>query len=478
MDIDSPELELKNMDCEELDIIINKLILDKNYIIKNKKKLIMIAFYMKEKNMTPYEAMCDLNIKIESDKIMFLKKYQCFIKNKIRKNKKPVLKYGLILLMGPPCSGKSTFSNNLLTAFGSDIVLHINQDELGKSECERLFSENAKKLNKIIILDRCNLKKDDRNDWITSYKQLSNRKILGLMFDYNIDTCKNRMTDRENHSMKNYNLLDDIFKIKNNPINEPSKEEFDEFKIIQDDMSLQQVYKIFELYILGLKKFVRTRHLINLGGVGRDDLLYNKNEIETFLNNNYVVIEEKIDGANLGIFIENNEIIIQNRSHFITPSYHPQFKMIGEWLTDNQEDIRNIIKNNNWILYGEWLYAKHSIHYTKLPDYFVLFDIYDRDIDEFLSRNKVEELIKQTKINLIRKIDEGYFKNTDLSKIENLAYSDSIYYDGPVEGLYLRIFDDNNEYLKERSKIVRHDFIQEGSDHWTHNKITVNKKVT
>lgn len=214
-----------------------------------------------------------------------------------------------------------------------------------------------------------------------------------------------------------------------------------------------------------------------MGAVGRDDLLYTKNEIENFLNYK-ITIEEKIDGANLGIFIENGEIIIQNRSHFITPSYHPQFALIGDWLNENQYDIRKIINNNNWILYGEWLYAKHSIVYTNLPDYFVLFDIYDRDIDKFLSRDVVEKLILGTNINLINKISEGVYKYTELNKIENLAYSKSKYYDGPVEGVYLRIYDDDNKYLKERAKIVRHNFLEEGDKHWTHNKLTLNKLNT
>ena len=30
------------------------------------------------------------------------------------------------------------------------------------------------------------------------------------------------------------------------------------------------------------------------------------------------------------------------------------------------------------IPYGEWLYAKHSVHYRKLPHYFFEFDIYDK----------------------------------------------------------------------------------------------------
>lgn len=30
------------------------------------------------------------------------------------------------------------------------------------------------------------------------------------------------------------------------------------------------------------------------------------------------------------------------------------------------------------VLFGEWLWARHSVAYTKLPAYFVAFDIYNK----------------------------------------------------------------------------------------------------
>lgn len=37
-----------------------------------------------------------------------------------------------------------------------------------------------------------------------------------------------------------------------------------------------------------------------------------------------------------------------------------------------------ILEPNRHILFGEWLFAKHSKHYTSLPAYFIAFDIYDK----------------------------------------------------------------------------------------------------
>ena len=38
------------------------------------------------------------------------------------------------------------------------------------------------------------------------------------------------------------------------------------------------------------------------------------------------------------------------------------------------------------VLYGEWLCARHTVAYDKLPDWFVAFDIFDVPAGRFLSR--------------------------------------------------------------------------------------------
>jgi hypothetical protein len=53
-----------------------------------------------------------------------------------------------------------------------------------------------------------------------------------------------------------------------------------------------------------------------------------------------------------------------------------QFKSIESWAASKPQLWELLSKDV--ILFGEWMYAKHSIHYTRLPDYFIAFDIYDR----------------------------------------------------------------------------------------------------
>lgn len=66
-------------------------------------------------------------------------------------------------------------------------------------------------------------------------------------------------------------------------------------------------------------------------------------------------------------------------------------------------------------------------------------------------------------------VAEGSFTPEQL---RTLLETKSKFYDGPLEGLYIRI--DEKVWLKERGKIVRADFIQEIDEHWTKKKLVKN----
>lgn len=108
-------------------------------------------------------------------------------------------------------------------------------------------------------------------------------------------------------------------------------------------------------------------------------------------------IEEKIDGANLGISLSlNGNILVQNRSHYISSGEHAQFSPLSAWVEMNKERIKSILKpscpSKRRILFGEWLVAKHSIPYRRLPAYFIAFDI--AEDDQFVSRREFHSIMR------------------------------------------------------------------------------------
>lgn len=164
-----------------------------------------------------------------------------------------------------------------------------------------------------------------------------------------------------------------------------------------------------------LFKFPRTKHLFDAGGSGvsRDDLLMDAGEEKRFYSQpgkgkqQLVAIEEKVDGANLGISIGTDmKLYVQNRSHFINSKTHKQFSTLDAWLSENSTSLYQILEPGQHILFGEWLYAKHSIHYTRLPGYFMAFDIYDREAGKFFSWRERNRRLEGSEIPIVRQIAE------------------------------------------------------------------------
>jgi ATP-dependent RNA circularization protein (DNA/RNA ligase family) len=216
-------------------------------------------------------------------------------------------------------------------------------------------------------------------------------------------------------------------------------------------------------------KFPKTPHLAVLDVIPvRDDKIMTEQEREEFLTS-YISVEEKVDGANLGIsFNDDGEIVFQNRGNFLIKPYRGQWEKLQGWLITYQEELFEILANN-YILFGEWCYAKHSIYYDNLPDLFLAFDLYDVKEGKFLSRNNRNDILERTRVSIVREIAQGYFSFEEVKQL----ITKSIYNDELVEGIYLRT--DEGDCLKTRAKLIRPQFIQQIGEHWSNKQIVINK---
>eukprot|EP00055_Hartaetosiga_balthica_P011064 m.49265 g.49265 ORF g.49265 m.49265 type:complete len:284 (+) comp7443_c0_seq2:185-1036(+) len=253
------------------------------------------------------------------------------------------------------------------------------------------------------------------------------------------------------------------------------------------------------------RKFPRTRHVFDVGGTGvsRDDLLLTAKEAQAlFYGGRRVHIEEKVDGANLGFSIgDNGAILAQNRSHYVNEQSHSQFKRLDAWISAHMGDLYDILGEtpHKCILFGEWLYATHSVEYSALPSYFLAFDIFDVDANKFLSRQAFYRRLANTSIHHVPLITSTTLTGSD----DILALLDlkSSFSNSHVEGVYLRVDDidwdasphvgstssndvddedkpdaeKDEDYLSYRSKVVRPDFLQGMEHHWVSHELKRNK---
>lgn len=216
-------------------------------------------------------------------------------------------------------------------------------------------------------------------------------------------------------------------------------------------------------------KFPSTPHLVTLPGVDiRDDKVLTEIERDEFLRHE-VTVEEKVDGANLGLsFDADGNIRAQNRGTYLQLLDSGQWKKLVEWLAIHIDTLFEHL-SDRYILFGVWCYAQHSIYYDRLPDWFLAFDIYDRDAGRFLSSVRRDRLLCEMHISKVPAIVRGQFAYHEIQKF----LSKSKLTDQPAEGIYLRI--DHGNWLEQRAKIVRPAFIQTLKQHWSRSAIKPNR---
>lgn len=217
-------------------------------------------------------------------------------------------------------------------------------------------------------------------------------------------------------------------------------------------------------------EFPRTPHLAWLGQRSpREDKILSRTEAEEFLAGP-IVIEEKIDGANLGIAKgEHGRLAAWNRgSPILIQEPQRQFRPFPAWLAAREEALVSALAEH-LVLFGEWCHAVHSIRYDRLPDWFLLFDVYDRREERFWSTRRRDALGSALGLHSVPVIAKGRFAFDALKKL----LSTSRYADGPAEGLVLRREDD--DWLHGRAKIVRPEFLEGIGEHWTRRPLRHNR---
>ncbi|MHB8205527.1 MAG: RNA ligase family protein [Desulfomonilaceae bacterium] len=216
-------------------------------------------------------------------------------------------------------------------------------------------------------------------------------------------------------------------------------------------------------------KFPITPHLTVLGQtVIRDDKVMSKQEVDEFLSHE-LVVEEKVDGANLGIsFDDCGSVKCQNRGAYLESPFRGQWKKLPEWLSSNTDILLSVL-SDKYILFGEWLYAQHSVYYDQLPDWFLGFDIFDKHERRFFSSQRRDSMFQKLGICQAPFMARGHFSLQRLSAL----LSKSLVSVEPSEGLYLRY--DDGDWLGQRAKLVRPKFVQSIEKHWTRSGIRPNR---
>jgi hypothetical protein len=160
------------------------------------------------------------------------------------------------------------------------------------------------------------------------------------------------------------------------------------------------------IHSLEILKYPRTPHLegsrLQIGDEGQDHVLLSS------LANQHAVFEEKLDGANSAIsFSSAGQMLLQSRGHYLVGGGRErQFAPFKQWAQAHEDRLLALLEDR-YVMYGEWLYAKHSVSYDQLPHYFCEFDIYDKQDCLFLSTARRKGFLNGSPVLSVPVLQEG-----------------------------------------------------------------------
>ncbi|PKN44968.1 MAG: DNA ligase [Deltaproteobacteria bacterium HGW-Deltaproteobacteria-20] len=249
-----------------------------------------------------------------------------------------------------------------------------------------------------------------------------------------------------------------------------------------------------------IRKYPRTRHLegsrLQPGDEDLEALAFDQ------LRGRHLVVEEKVDGANAAVsFDEDGSLWLQSRGHYLRGGAREKhFALLKTWASGLQSPLRDRLGPRH-VMFGEWVYAKHTVYYDELPHYFLEFDVLDREHGVFLSTERRRRLLAGLPIASVPVLSEGSFDrledlvrwvgpstlkgkrwrerlrdvargvpHLDVDRVERETdMSDA------MEGLYIKVEEDG--CVVERAKFVRASFLTvvlDAESHWLSRPIVPN----
>lgn len=229
-------------------------------------------------------------------------------------------------------------------------------------------------------------------------------------------------------------------------------------------------------------KYPSTRHLPWSHERDDDDTAHDSIE---FLTGYPLIATVKMDGGNC-MLVKDTDEPIRARNGRQADKEH--FDMAKQWYWNNNlyQEIPEYMQ-----VFGEWLYAKHSIHYgcdceeecedvgPPLRDYFQVFGMYDTRYNLWLSWHETVELATEWGLTMAPYATDVYGE---------------LYFDEPYEAwdvlydLSQKVVDDGHEGIVVRSahpfhygqiderlgKYVRPGHVKDGETHWSKRPLVQN----
>jgi hypothetical protein len=213
------------------------------------------------------------------------------------------------------------------------------------------------------------------------------------------------------------------------------------------------------------KKYPRTPHFLFSPGASSDDKIVMD---VSCLIERPIICTEKLDGGcgsleSIGIFA---------RTHAHAPT-HPSF----DWLKAFHKGVAHLIPEHIQV-FGEMCYAQHTIAYTALPSYFLVFAVRNLETNVWASWDEVKMWADKIGAPTVPVLYRGAVESERaLERLVIDLANQSSACGGKREGVVVRLAEwfQDEEFPKSVMKYVNKGFTDSISDeHWMHKTITKN----
>lgn len=204
----------------------------------------------------------------------------------------------------------------------------------------------------------------------------------------------------------------------------------------------------------------------------RADKRYLSGEEVRRLLNGPVLIEEKLDGSQLGIaWVHGKPELFTKNRHLWVEDKSPAFRGAWNWAWEHCKEIARIPKGLRAV--GEWLKIRHHVPYDELPDWWVPYDIIDAHTGTVLP------MLARDRIFTIMSLRRGHidlWRSGPISfdRLLPIATAPSCFGKCPMEGIVVKAQDGSL-----RGKLVVQEFMDDldNEGHWMKRVCVMNRRV-
>lgn len=160
--------------------------------------------------------------------------------------------------------------------------------------------------------------------------------------------------------------------------------------------------------------YPKTYHID--GSKGRGGMTYRSlNRLE----GDTIFVEEKLDGTCVAVdFHPEIEGMLRYHDSSAEPlsTTLPGIGPLKQWGYEHFLELKERL-GTRYVLWGEWLYLKHTVYYDQVPSPFMVFDLYDKQEGLWFSTPRRHEMLSGTSFESVPVLFEGEATKANLDAL-------------------------------------------------------------